>query len=192
MTFERFPSSDNPLSSDIFLIKGASVNYVFDTGASSEAKEFLDSIPDKVVILSHFHQDHSANAKSITFRCLYGGKKTCDYLKIGTAVQDRIVLEEGLEISPLITCHAKGSLMLNLNHEYLFVGDALCGCALPDGRYGYNAGMLLSTIRELEKEDFENAVESHSGKIIPKSQVLGNLRTLYAKRNGNNPYIAEA
>lgn len=185
--YERFPSSENPLSADIFVIG----NYIFDTGASDEAKAFLNSIPNKIIVISHFHADHSTNVRRVDFDKLYGGKKTCDYLKTGIVVSERLILDETLniQIAPLTSCHAKGSLMMNLNNEYLFVGDSLCGCSLPDGQYGFNAGMLLSTIRELEKENFKNAVVSHSGDLIPKDAVLRHLKEIYNRRDGNNPYI---
>lgn len=185
--YSRFPSSEDPLSSDIFVIKTKVATYVFDTGASEQAVAFLNKIPDKTIIISHFHQDHSTNVKNIEFKTLYGGKKTVEYLKCGTAVDEQIDLEEGISIIPLTTTHAKGSLALKAD-DYLFVGDALCGAMLPAG-YAYNANMLLSTIRELEKINARSIVISHSGKVVPRDYVISILKNCYSQRNGNNPYI---
>lgn len=187
-TYERFPSSDNPLSSDLFVIRGKKHNYVFDCGANEEAVEFLKKIENKVVVISHFHQDHTSNVCKTDFISLYGGKKTCNYLHTGTVVSEKTELEEGIEVILLTNCHSKDSLVLNLNNEYLFVGDSFCGCLTPQG-YGYNAGVLLETVRELESIDFRYAVISHSGEVVEKNRAVERLKSIYSQRTGNNPYI---
>lgn len=190
--YTRFESSENPLSSDIFLIKGSKYNYVFDCGSSDKALEFLSKIENKAVIISHFHQDHTSNVPKTDFSVLYGSKKTCLYLKTGTVVDSLLKVDDcDLEIIPLTSCHAKGCLMVNLSHKYLFVGDALCPCMLTEKTYGYNVTMLLSTINELKKQQCSYIVVSHSGNVIEKEKVIEKLTEIYIQRKPNNPYISQ-
>lgn len=194
------PSAGGPLSADIFMFKGIKHNYLFDLGANKQALEFIRSIENPVAIISHFHADHCANARVLLeegwpFEEFYAGKKTCDSLKVndlGTVVNESLVIDDGihLEIIPMPSCHAKGSLMVKFG-RCLFVGDGLYGGNIPSEgfRYGYNAGVLLEEIRELEKVDCDFFVTSHTGDKREKKEVLDKLRMIYSLRDGNSPYI---
>ena len=190
--FGRLPMSTDPLSADVFIIHGQRCTYFIDCGSCDAALDFILSVDgSRNLVLTHFHADHSDNMKRFregTFETVYGGKKTIERIGCGTIVNTELELEEGIRIIPITNCHAKGSLAVELDGEYLFTGDALCGCDTPQG-YGYNAGMLLSTIRELEKCKAKYIVPSHSTQIRPKDEVLTELRKIYSERKGNDPYI---
>ena len=60
---EFLESSENPLSAKVFIIKGKNNNYIFDVGANALAKELINSIENRIIIISHFHTDHMENLK---------------------------------------------------------------------------------------------------------------------------------
>ncbi len=120
------PSSDEPLSADVFFISGDSKTYIYDVGANEQSFKEIESVPgEKAVILSHFHPDHIANAKRLSCDEIYLGKKTYEKLGKGVIVRDRVVIEDGLrlEIARFPSVHAKGSLVLTVNSEYTLIGD---------------------------------------------------------------------
>ena len=173
------PSVREPvLSADVFLIRGEKYNYLFDVGASDEALEFLQQLDNRVAIISHFHADHSTNLRRIGFEKVYEGK-----------LDDMVCIDDGvhLEISPITSCHCKGSLMLRFG-VYLLVGDSLYSTTVQ-GRPAYNVQKLSCTIKELEKESALYVVQSHNPKPIPMTQAIGFLKEIYSKRDKNSPYI---
>ena len=186
------PGQDDPLSSDVFTIQGRNTTFIFDAGASDIAADYINGIEgDKILVISHFHQDHTANVGRLQgIKAIYGGRKTCDHIKTGTVVNEKLGLLDGvaIDVMPLTSCHAKGSLMMCLNSTWLFVGDAMCPCSTPLGE-GWNAGMLLSTIREIGSVDAQWVIPSHTGEVLSKDEAVARLKSVYAKRDGNNPYI---
>lgn len=173
------PSVCEPvLSADIFLIRGEKNNYFFDVGASDEALEFIESIKNRVAIISHFHADHSSNLKRLSFDAVYQGK-----------IEKEIVIDDGvhLEIAPITSSHSKGSLMLRYR-DYLLVGDSLYSTSVQN-RAAYNVQKLASTIAELEKEKATYIVQSHNPSRILRQEAILFLKDIYKKRDKNCPYI---
>lgn len=124
----HIPAGKTPLSSDVFLIRGESRWYLFDTGRNQESLDAILALEGaKTIILSHLHRDHMANLEKIEYDALYVGDLTAERLQIGTAVTESMVIEDGvhLEIRPCPSPHTGGSLILTVNGEYTLLGD-LC------------------------------------------------------------------
>lgn len=178
----RLPSSDSPLSSDVFLIYGNSGCYVFDVGSNAVASSLLNGINNKTVIISHFHQDHSFNLRSINFDCLIDGN-----------LDDDIDLDDGvrLHISNIVSSHCKSSIMVCVNDSYLLVGDSLYGTVV-DAKAGYNVQKLKQTIRCIENSPAHTVILSHTRRSYSKDEVLSRLRKIYQTRDRNSFFICSA
>ncbi len=141
------PSETNPLSADVYAIRGETVWWIFDVGASDEAADFINNLPcdgvvpgtaplKKNIVISHFHRDHFFNLPRVHFDNLYVGRETfrhCDETirALGTrgrsqsssssvtVVESPLQFEDGIrvKIMPIPNSHAKGSLIF-------IVGDA--------------------------------------------------------------------
>lgn len=119
--------SDNPLSADVFFIRTDACVYVYDVGSCVEARERIERIhEDKIVVLSHFHADHTDNLGKITFRELYAGKETLKHVGAGNAVEGEVLLEPLIPIRliTLPSSHAKDCVALCYGNQYAFCGDA--------------------------------------------------------------------
>ncbi len=122
------PASDDPLSADVFFIRTDTSVYVYDVGSCAAAREQIERIKeDKIVVLSHFHADHTENLGKITFRSLYAGKETLKHVGEGNAVEGEMVLEPAVPIRLMTfpSSHAKGCVVLCYGNEYAFCGDAV-------------------------------------------------------------------
>ena len=186
-----FPSSENPLSAEVFFIEGSSCTYIYDVGASEESLQAILSEEKRIVILSHFHQDHGTNVRNINFEKLYVDKKTRDYYDMGEIVEERFCVEDGvkLEIIPIKTSHSRTGLLLNVNEEYLLTGDALYMSSV-NGQNCYNAQLLKETINCLKEIKTKNVILSHDRQLVyPYEDILRKLDEISAKREKNNPYI---
>lgn len=76
-TISYYPQIEEPLSSDVIIVKGDTGYFVFDAGNSIEAAKILNDLEGtKRLILSHFHMDHVANVLRADFDEIYGSKKT--------------------------------------------------------------------------------------------------------------------
>lgn len=181
-------SSENPLSSMVYIIKGSNYNYIFDVGASKEAREIIKNINNRKIIISHFHTDHMENLKFFTndIDNLYIGDYTKKILGYGNLLNDKIEINDGinLKIIPIQNCHAKGSLCVIINDKYLLIGDSLDG-----NRYGFNVTLLNSLIKFLKNNTFEYVLTSHSKDILKKEDVIKELEYYYSNRDKNKPYI---
>lgn len=60
-TYSFIKGKEDPLSSDVAIISSNNYNYIFEVGSSVEIANELYSIDNKVIIISHFHQDHLSN-----------------------------------------------------------------------------------------------------------------------------------
>ena len=137
-------ASEEPLSSDVIIIEGDRYTYLFDVGNDEEVAAYLEALPKKKkVILSHFHQDHMGNIGELDCDLVYVGKGTEKYLEETIPRQvlcESVSIQDGveLEIYPMPNSHAKGSLVLMVDREYLFLGDSLYS-KVQDDKYVYNA-----------------------------------------------------
>jgi len=151
------------LSADVYAIRGETVWWIFDVGASDEAADFINNLPcdgvapgtaqhlhqdaaplKKNIVISHFHRDHFFNLSRVSFDNLFVGRETfrhCDaniQARHGVnVVEAPIVIEDGLQfrVEPIPSSHAKGSLVL-------FVGEC---CACDDRRDDVSAFLGDST-----------------------------------------------
>ncbi len=115
----------------------------------------------------------------------------CTLNNIVHIVEREIYIEDGvkLHIFPLPACHAKGSLGLEVNDTYAFLGDATYA-TMKDGKAVYNAGILLEEIKALEGLRAEYFLISHEENFLQKKDVvIRQLKEIYSKRVKNSPYI---
>lgn len=169
---ESFPPSEEPLSADVFFVRGVEKTYIFDVGASDEAFEAIQSVKgEKAVILSHFHPDHTKNMERIDCKEVYLGRATFKKLGRGTIVDSSVKIDDGvcLEIIRLPSVHAKGSLVLKVNSEYTLLGD-LC-YAHPDA----NRPLAIEMITALKKLDTKYFVQSHEEKVYKKDEFIAGM-----------------
>lgn len=193
------PSTDNPLSAEVYVIHGNSMSYVVDVGSSDEAYKLVNSIEKKIVIITHFHDDHMKNIRRIEisdenlFVGTYTGKVLAredsheDNIKhFGTVVTSAKEISDGVKVHivPIPSSHAKGSLGVIVDDEYLLMGDAFY-CSAK----GYNVSLLAEEIRCLKKLVFSKMIMSHDEKNYTKDEVLSELERIYERRVPGNPLI---
>lgn len=211
------PSETNPLSADVYAIRGETVWWIFDVGASDEAADFINNLPcdgvapgtaqhlhqdaaplKKNIIISHFHRDHFFNLSRVSFDNLYVGRETFRHCDVNLrahpgmhVVESPIAIEDGLKfhIEPIPSSHAKGSLMLTVG-ESAFLGDSTyptVGHNRPDS---YNVQLLYQQIQFLRACGAQNFYMSHR-RFIPreKESILQILESYYAQREPNKNII---
>jgi len=200
-------ASDNPLSADVILVDGREYLYVFDVGNNEQVAEYINAIPKKKrVILSHFHTDHMGNIGRIQWESVFFGANTEKYfqhyipdyaaqnekkLPRYVTVFNTVKTQDGvdLEIHHVPNSHAKGSLLLQVNEEFIFVGDSLYSKAEGDS-YVYNAQLLKEEIELLKKLPGDKIFSSHEERPVKsKAGVVRFLEQIYAKREKNDAYI---
>ena len=187
-----FPQVEDPLSADVYIIRGDKRLFVYDAGNRPDAVLWLNAQDDlKTVVISHFHKDHTANLSSLKYDELYVGRYTLKALGKGTAVDTHMTITDGVkaDIIPVPSSHAKGSLLMMIDDEYLFTGDATYSM-LKGGRRVHNVQLLKDLIDILSVLPADKIVLSHDlGKIRKKAVVLRLLETIYSKRTSDSPYI---
>ena len=197
-------ASENPLSSDVILIEGQEYLYVFDVGNNEAVAEYLNNIPKKKrVILSHFHKDHMGNIGRIAWDSVYFGANTEKYFRYYipeeeekkepryVAVSGPVKISDGvtIEIYPVPNSHAKGALLLQVNGEYIFIGDSLYSKE-DGGDFVYNAQLLKEELRLLNELSGTQIFSSHEKRPLKdKKAVLRFLEQIYAKREKNEALI---
>lgn len=185
-------ATQNPLSADIGVVEGNQYTWIFDVGSSETSVKCIDSIVgQKNVILSHFHQDHIGNISKIDFKTLYQGAHTKRYTKAGEVVCKHLEIEDGVKIHlfELPCSHAKGSVGLEVNEKYAFLGDATYP-TMKDGKPAYNANLLAEEIKVLQALKAEYVLLSHSEEFVHrKEDVIAKLETIYALRDAQSAYI---
>lgn len=187
------PAKHDPLSADVGLICGAENIWLYDVGADQQVLESLNGISqNKAVVLSHFHPDHIGNLTNLSYEKLYVGDNTYKYTKVGTIVADDIYIEDNcrLHIFKIPSCHAKGSLALEVDETYVFVGDALYPTT-KKGEAVYNVQHLQEQIVLLKKIKADKILISHTKDFIyEKENIIDQLEKIYASRQQNNPFIS--
>lgn len=171
LPFIRIPASENPLSADVAIIKDNGIAYIFDVGESNETYEYINSIKEKkVVILSHFHRDHSFNLSRLNVGEIYGGKETIKHTKRGVIVKEETQLSDGIRLIPIPSSHCKGCLGL-LYKDFLLVGDALYP-GIEKDQEKFNPQILDNTIKTLEKLDFKYFCISHRKMYVNNKEAI--------------------
>lgn len=174
------PAVEEPLSADVFCIEGERCTYLYDVGCNEEALTYITALPkEKVIILSHFHPDHVGNIGALTYKELYVGKQTFQKIKQGMIVEDKLKINDGVNIE-ILHCpspHAKGSLIVTVNKEYTLLGDL--HYTIPE----QNHGLALEMLAALRKVDTRYFVISHEeeSKICEKEKFLKELTAYFRK-----------
>ena len=198
-------ASKNPLSADVVLIEGEEYLYLFDVGNKEAVADYLNSLPKKKkIILSHFHSDHTGAIGKLTFETVYAGpvmKKYYPYFipdfekeqeeeKYQTLTEP-LHLKDGvsLDIFPVPSSHAKGSLLVQVNGEYIFLGDAMY-FGWKNKKAVYNVQLLKEEIELLLKLSGDKLFLSHEKRPVKtKKNMVKFLEKIYEKREKNHPYI---
>ena len=183
------PSQDNPLSADVAIIKGKKI-YLFDVGSSDAAFEDIQMIEgDKCAVISHFHPDHMGNVLRLHELPLYVSANTFKYTNRGTIIEKDTILEEGIAVFLIPSSHAKGSLGLIVNDEYVFIGDALAP-TMKKEKVVHNAQLVLECIRLFKSIEAPYFIQSHRmNRIYKKEEIIETLEDIYAQRKGQEAYI---
>jgi glyoxylase-like metal-dependent hydrolase (beta-lactamase superfamily II) len=106
-------------------------------------------------------------------------------------VFEPVKIQDGvsIEIYRVPNSHAKGSLLMQLNEEYVFMGDSLYSKAEGDN-YVYNAQLLKEEIELLKGLPGTKVFSSHETRPIKlKEGVIRFLEQIYVKREKNDAYI---
>ena len=107
-------------------------------------------------------------------------------------MEEDIYVDDGelsLHIFPLPSSHAKGSLALEVNNKYCFLGDGIYAMQKGSGQL-YNAGLLREEIEVLKNVKADKFMCSHKTPFErPKKVVIRWLESIYNKREKDNPYI---
>lgn len=134
---ELLKSAQDIICSDVGIVEGNDAFFLIDTGSSSfqfkVLEDYLANHLDGRKLLvgyTHFHPDHVKNGKLLKEGRFYGTKNTSRYTHIDEiiSVKSSIDLENvRLEIIPVPSNHAKGSLVFYIEEDHLlFIGDLLC------------------------------------------------------------------
>lgn len=186
------PASSNPLSADIGIIWGKEHIWLFDVGNGLDLVTFIEKMPgNKNIVLSHFHPDHIANLEQIHYQDLYIGAHTYQYTHKGTIIKNKQSFHDGinLELFELPSSHAKGSLGLEVNGLYAFLGDGIYSTR-KKGKTCYNANLLKEEIQILKALKAKYFLLSHDEKFIyPKEEIIQQLEKIYALRDPQTAYI---
>ena len=161
-------SKEAPLSAEVVKIRRKNMTVFFDCGSSDEAYEFINSCKgEKVVVLSHFHEDHSFNSKRLNVT-IYCSKYTLKHIDNGQLYKS----DEDFIIYDFPSFHSKGSLALYLpDFKILFIGDAI----YPKGNNLYNLSIINNQIEFINNLDIEYIAVSHKKQFIFKKNVILNF-----------------
>lgn len=211
-TVSYIESTSDPLSAEVGVIRGKEKIWLYDVGNSGEAREEIRNLISPAqgiggtppplfspvsalpcgVVLSHFHPDHIGNLSGLPDPLeLYVGGNTWKYTKKGTVVTSDLYLEDGctLHLFPLPSTHAKGSLGLEVDGEYAFLGDGLYP-GRKGGRAVYNAQLLKYGIDVLKSLKAHTFLISHGNPFFQgKEETIRKLEEIFSGRENNQPYI---
>lgn len=186
---KRIEMSENPLSADVFFVQGRNYTYIVDVGSNDASYEAVKAIPKKKIIITHFHADHAENLRRLNLEDedLYVGDYTAKYYGGGTVIKEPMHMEDGvfIDILPLPSSHAKGSLTAIVNKSVILLGD---GCY--SNNKGYNVSLLHDMIKILKAAEFTTAIKSHESKEYTKEELIGELEEIYSHKESGNPYIS--
>ena len=182
-------ATEDPLSADIGIIRDGGGIWLFDVG--NDPARITGLTDEYNVVLSHFHQDHAGSIDLIKTKELYLSKETYRHVNRGTVV-DMDIRIGGIHIFPIPSSHTKGSLGLEVDESFAFIGDALYS-KVKDGYYIFNAQLLKDEIRVLSGIKAPYFLVSHfKGLIRGKDEVIEELKEIYGMRNKNDNEIKVA
>ncbi len=187
-----YPAINAPLAADVGVVEGDECTWLFDLGPNADVVKVLQTQSKPLCLaLSHFHQDHMAYWERLNLQDLYVGKHTFKYTHCGTVVDSDLYLEDGVKLHffPLPSSHAKGSLGLEVDETYAFLGDGIYPMQ-KDDRSVYNANLLADQLRVLRSLKAKFFLLSHDEPFVHrKEDVLSELEAVYAKRQSQSMYI---
>ena len=196
----HYPAIETPLAADVGVVEGDTYTWLFDLGPHTAAIQALQSLrtpqaPDPAkpicLALSHFHQDHIAGFDQLTLHELYVGKHTYNYTHRGIVVESDLYIDDGVKIHffPLPSTHAKGSLGMEVDETYAFLGDGIYPMQ-KNGQALYNANLLADQLRVLRSLKAKYFLLSHDDPFVHrKEEVIAELEAIYAKRQPQSIYI---
>ena len=143
--------TEHPLSANVVIIEGDAFLWGYDVGNHPAVSEILQKKSEQTgkeirVILSHFHPDHIGNLSEISCEAVYQGKNTFRYTKTGTVIEEDTWFQDGdvwLHLFPIPSSHAKGSLALEVDETWCFLGDAAYATQ-KNGQTVYNCLLYTS------------------------------------------------
>ncbi len=173
-------ASNDPLSADIGIMQNQTGIWLYDVGND---RNRICSLTGKYnVVLSHFHLDHIGNLAQLDINNLYVSKYTFEHIKRGIVVEGDIYVDN-LHIFPLPSSHTKGSLGLEVDETYAFIGDAIYSKSNAE-YYIYNAQLLREEIEVLKNLKAKYLLVSHlEGMIMNKDEVIRRLEDIYSSRD---------
>ena len=168
------PATNDPLSADVYCIEGNQYCYIYDVGNDDRSLQYINQLSkEKIVILSHYHKDHTGNIADLHYNGLYVGKKTYEVIGKGIIVQDTLTINDGVRIDVIhcISPHTDGSLIVTIDNEYTLIAD-LYFTRPPFEKE--KALKMIETLRDINTKYF---VISHQEdeKVIPKDKLLAEL-----------------
>ena len=172
------PASPDPLSADVYFIEGDANCYVFDVGNNEDALQAISATKkEKIVILSHYHKDHTGNIDKLTYKELYVGDLTLETIQKGMVITDEVVIRDGVElmIQHCPSPHTKGSLIVTVNKEYTLIAD------LYFTRVGYDKELADEMLKKLETLDTKHFVVSHQQgeNVFEKQKLIAELKEYF-------------
>ncbi len=186
------PASESPLSADIGIINGKENVWLFDVGNGPKALGIISDMKGpRSTVISHFHPDHMGNLEKVDLSEIYLGKNTYNYANCGNVVYSDIYIDDGakLHIFPLPSSHAKGSIGLEVNRRYAFLGDGTYA-TVKRGKACYNASVLEQELDVLKNLEAKYFLLSHEKKFIKsRDEVISELEKIYSFRNPKESYI---
>lgn len=186
------PANNNPLSADIGIIKEEET-WLFDVGNGFNNIAMLTD--NYNVVISHFHLDHLGNIAKLKINKLYVSKETYRHLPKEVTLKSEVIIVEdelklkNLRIFNIPSSHSKGSLALEVDGKYTFLGDAIYA-RFKNNQLYYNSQLLHDEIKALKNLKSEYLLVSHHiGLIRSKAMVIKELEEIYSLRAKNNPEI---
>ena len=178
---------EQPLSADIGIIRDGDSIWLYDVGMGEESFSCLPREEYRVV-LSHFHTDHVGNIERVNAREIFASAETCRHIRRGTVVRESLQFGN-VRIFPLPSSHAQGSLGLEVDGQYAFVGDGIYSKDAGDW-YVFNVQLLQAEIETLKGLKAAYLLVSHcKGLVRSKEEVISALEMIYRMRKPNDPFI---
>lgn len=174
------PAMNDPLSADVFCIDGDQFCYVYDVGNNAHSLHCINQTSkEKIIVLSHYHKDHTGNIEGVHYRNLFVGKKTYEAIGKGVIVEDKLTINDGvrIEIAHCVSPHTDGSLMVTIDNEYTLIAD------LYFTRPPFDKEKAMKMIDSLRSIDTKYFVISHQEeeKVIPKDKLIAELTAYFCE-----------
>ena len=172
------PASNDPLSADVYCIDGDQYCYVYDVGNNDRSLQYVNQLSkEKVIVLSHYHKDHTGNIVGLYYRDLYVGNKTYEVIGKGVIVEDKLTITDGvnIDIAHCVSPHTDGSLIITVDNEYTLIAD------LYFTRPPFDKEKAMKMIEALRDIDTKYFVISHQedNKVIPKERLISELSNYF-------------